>query len=219
MLPHAPKRSRRAAGCRTHAVPRADMNRLKCGYAVRSIDAIGHPDQLPLRHAHAPERYRPHQTGQTPPPSQPRAIPEPAGTSFLIYPWRVLCLPWLHPQMGRLPLGVLTVTQFAHDGHQPPRGGDVPSHARLAVLIIRDMAPTARVVLRRLDTTAETGCRAASAPRRSRLRCGSACPRTDPSVRTSTAVANPRTCAPGCRRGLRKSSTVPLPELDAVICR
>src|SRR5664279_696738 len=81
------------------------MNRLKRGYAVRSIDAIAHSDQLPLRQAHAPERYRPHRTGRTPPPSQPWAILESAGTSFLIYPWRVLGLPWLHPCRAPLNTG------------------------------------------------------------------------------------------------------------------
>src|SRR5664279_613888 len=48
------------------------------------------------------ERYRPHRIRQTPPPSQPWAILESAGTSFLIYPWRVLGLPWLHPFDRRL---------------------------------------------------------------------------------------------------------------------
>src|SRR5664279_1093887 len=43
-----------------------DINRLKRGYAVRSIDAIAHSDQLPLHQAHAPNA-RPHRTGRTPP--------------------------------------------------------------------------------------------------------------------------------------------------------
>jgi hypothetical protein len=77
------------------------MNRLKRGYAVRSIDAIAHPDQLPLRH----KLTRPNATGPIEPdghhrpPSPGRSRSQP-GTSFLIYPWRVLCLPWLHPQVS-----------------------------------------------------------------------------------------------------------------------
>ena len=35
------------------------MNRLKRGYAVRSIDAIAHADQLPLRQADAPNATGP----------------------------------------------------------------------------------------------------------------------------------------------------------------
>src|SRR5664279_4712484 len=48
------------------------------------------------------ERYRPHQTGRTPPPSQPWAG-DPGASRNLVpnYPWRVLGLPWLHPYPPR----------------------------------------------------------------------------------------------------------------------
>src|SRR5664279_5346089 len=63
-----------------------DINRLKRGYAVRSIDAIAHSDQLPLRQAHAPNAtgpIKPDGHHRPPNPGRSRSQPE---TSFLIYP-------------------------------------------------------------------------------------------------------------------------------------
>ena len=51
----------------------------------------------------------------------------------------------------------------------------------------------------------------------SRLRCGSACPRTDPSARLQRPWANPNVCTRMSSR-LQKLSTGPLHELDAVMC-
>jgi hypothetical protein len=52
-------------------------------------------------------------------------------------------------------------------------------------------------------SSAEAGCRAASAPRRFAPAVRVGMPSTDPSARTSRPWANPRTCARGCRRGSR----------------
>jgi len=52
----------------------------------------------------------------------------------------------------------------------------------------------------------------------SRLRCGSACPGTDPSARTSTALGEPPNVCTRMSSRLQKLSTVPLHELDAVMC-
>jgi len=52
----------------------------------------------------------------------------------------------------------------------------------------------------------------------SRLRCGSACPRTDPSARYFNGLGRtPNVCTRMSSR-LQKLSTVPLYELDAVMC-
>jgi hypothetical protein len=76
---------------------RTDMNRLKRGYAVRSIDAITHPDQLPLRQADLTNAI-----GRAGPdghhhPSSPGAPLQSAEPHSMIHSWRVLCLPWPHP--------------------------------------------------------------------------------------------------------------------------
>ncbi len=73
------------------------MNRLKRGYAVRSIDAITHPDQLSLRQADLTNAI-----GRAGPdghhhPSSPGAPLQSAEPHSMIHSWRVLCLPWLHP--------------------------------------------------------------------------------------------------------------------------
>ena len=80
LRPHAPRRSRRAAGCRNTCSSRADINRLKRGYAVRSIDAIAHSDQLPLRQTHAPNATGPIEPDghhRTPSPGRSWSQPEP----------------------------------------------------------------------------------------------------------------------------------------------
>jgi len=76
---------------------RTDMNRLKRGYAVRSIDAITHPDQLPLRQADLTNAI-----GRAGPdghhhPSSPGAPLQSAEPHSMIHSWRVLCSPWPHP--------------------------------------------------------------------------------------------------------------------------
>jgi len=74
---------------------RPSGQRLKRGYAVRSIDAIAHSDQLPLRQAHAPNATGPIEPdGHHRPPSPGRSRSQPVVPD---YPWRVLGLPWLHP--------------------------------------------------------------------------------------------------------------------------
>src|SRR5664279_2715406 len=83
----------------------------------------------------------------------------------------------------------------------------------------RHGATAATTVLRRLDTPRRDGL-----PRRLRsstLRAcgaGSACPRTDPAARASTASGeSPNVCTRLSSR-LQKLSTVPLHGLDAVMC-
>ena len=68
----------------------------------------------------------------------------------------------------------------------------------------RHGSEAARAVSRRLDTPAETGCRAASAPRRfaPAVRVGLPSNRS-PQRGLQRPWANPRTCARGCRRGSR----------------
>ena len=79
----------------------------------------------------------------------------------------------------------------------------VACRARFGVLV-RAMAPNRES---RLTPTGDRPQRRAAAPLprldASRLRCGSACPRTDPSARTSRPWVEPPTCARGCRRGSR----------------
>src|SRR5664279_3503897 len=91
------------------------MNRLKRGYAVRSIDAIAHSDQVPIRPSAAPNATGPIEPDGHHRPSQTWGDPGVSGTSFLIYPWRVLGLPWLHPLLG---VGASQVCA----GPEPPAG-------------------------------------------------------------------------------------------------
>ena len=74
------------------------MNR---GYAVRSIDAIAHPDQPP-----PPQANQANAIGH---PTTDAAILEPHST---IHSWRVLCLPWLDPFYTRRGLGPATADRL-----------------------------------------------------------------------------------------------------------
>jgi len=86
--------------------------------------------------------------------------------------------------------GLLTATQFAHDGVSAC-GCGVPCRARIGVLI-RAMAPSRESRLTPdWRSSAETGCRAASAPRRFAPAVRIGLPSTDPSARTSRPWANP----------------------------
>jgi len=112
---------------------------------------------------------------------------------------------------------VLTDTQFAHDG--------VSHHADVAFHGVRVLASgsapwrrAARAVLRRGDRLQRRAAAPLPLLDASRLRCGSACPRTDPSARTSTALGVPANVCTRMSSRLQKLSTVPLYELDAVMC-
>jgi len=67
---------------------------------------------------------------------------------------------------------------------------------------------------------AETGCRAASAPRRTLRACGAGRLALEqiPSARTPTALGEPPNVCTRMSSRLQKSSTVPRYELDAVMC-
>src|SRR5664279_4860266 len=88
-------------------------------------------DGGPAIHGDRTERYRPHRTGRTPPPSQPWAILESAGTSFRIYPWRVLGLPWLHPNM--CPPSTSPAGRAPQVEHEELRGHDQENASTTAV--------------------------------------------------------------------------------------
>jgi len=77
----------------------------------------------------------------------------------------------------------------------------------------------ARAVLPHWRSPAETGCRAASAPRRfaTAVRVGLALEQI-PSARPSRPWANPPNVCTRMSSRLQKLSTVPLHELDAVMC-
>src|SRR5664279_6441930 len=107
--------------------------------------------------------------------------------------------------------------QFAHDG--------VSHHADVAFHGVRVLASgsapwrrAARAVLRRGDRLQRWAAAPLPFLDASRLRCGSACPRTDPSARTSTALGVPANVCTRMSSRLQKLSTVPLHELDAVMC-
>ena len=102
------------------------------------------------------------------------------------------------PWSGRnLRWRLLTATQFAYDGVSDR--ADVAFHVvRVFGVLIRAMAPSHESSL---TPTGHRPQRRAAAPLplldASHLRCGSACPRTDPPARTSRPWANPRRCARG----------------------
>src|SRR5260370_12603758 len=103
------------------------MNRLKRGYAVRSIDAITHPDQLPLRQADLTNAI-----GRAGPdghhhPSSPGAPLQSAEPHSMIHSWRALCLPWPHPPLVRGGTALVTVPQPArHAPLEAPRAYNLP---------------------------------------------------------------------------------------------
>ena len=115
------------------------------------------------------------------------------------------------------PFLLLTDTQSAHDG--------VGDHADVAFYFVGVLAfgsapwrRAARPTYRPDDQHAETTAAPLPLLDASRLRCGSACPRTDPSAMASRAVGVPLHVCTRMSSRLQKLSTVPLHELDAVMC-